>query len=79
MQKERGCLRALQTEPHLICSHSHVFGTCSFLGISKLKTQGVTNVPHKNPKKDQWPEPSERRQKGKAKAFNIMTLKFNPS
>jgi hypothetical protein len=49
------------------------------LGISKLKTQGVTNVPHKNPKKDQWPEPSERRQKGKAKAFNIMTLKFNPS
>jgi hypothetical protein len=39
------------------------------LGISKLKAQGVTNVPHKNPKKDQWPEPSEGRQKGKAKSL----------
>jgi hypothetical protein len=41
----------------------------SFLGFSKSKAQGVTNVSHKNPKKGQWPEPSQGRQKGKGQSL----------
>jgi hypothetical protein len=69
-ERERVSKSIAKQKPHLIRSHSHVFGACSFLGISKLKAPRVTNMPHKNPQKRSmvgtitWET-----KKGKAKAF----------